>query len=49
MGRLASVTARADTAAGKALEDRFRVMEDSYQAKQLEMQGAGRRTTRQSF
>lgn len=49
MGRLASVTSRSDTAKGKSLEDRFRIMEDAYQAKQLELQGEGRRTTRQTF
>ena len=49
MGRLMNTATRSGTDLGPALRERFQRMDEAYQGKQLELQEAGRRTSRMRF
>jgi hypothetical protein len=49
MGRLMTTTERSDPELGKAMRDRFETIEEAYQGKLLELQAAGRKTSRARF
>ena len=49
MGRLMSETSKVDSTLGKAMEERFAVMEELYQSKLMEFETSGRRNSRMRF
>jgi hypothetical protein len=49
MGRLMSTTDRNDPERGKAMRERFETIEEAYQGKLMELQAAGRKTSRARF
>jgi hypothetical protein len=49
MGRLMTTTERSDPELGKTMRERFETIEEAYQGKLMELQAAGRKTSRARF